>query len=84
MQKLYTLLAQDEGQTMAEYGVVLTVITLGALTAFTLLAAASTGALTRVAGYFTYDCFTEARDSGGYPGSRYRVGTGNPGGAARR
>ena len=53
MQKLYTLLAQDEGQTMAEYGVVLTVITLGALTAFTLLAAASTGALTRVAGYFT-------------------------------
>lgn len=44
---------REEGQTMAEYGVVLTVITLGALTAFTLLAAASTGALTRVAGYFT-------------------------------
>jgi Flp pilus assembly pilin Flp len=53
MQKLDTLLAQDEGQTMAEYGVVLTVITLAALSAFTLLAAASTGALARVAGYFT-------------------------------
>jgi Flp pilus assembly pilin Flp len=53
MQKLYTLLAQDDAQTMAEYGVVLSVITLGALTAFALLAAASTGALTRVAGYFT-------------------------------
>ena len=53
MQKLYALLAQDEGQTMAEYGVVLTVITLAALSSFMLLAAASTGALTRVAGYFT-------------------------------
>jgi len=53
MQKLYTLLMQDEAQTMAEYGVVLTVITLAALSAFVLLGAASTGALTRVAGYFT-------------------------------
>jgi Flp pilus assembly pilin Flp len=38
---------------MAEYGVVLTVITIACLAAFTLLAAASTGAITRVAGYFT-------------------------------
>ena len=53
MQKLYSQLGQDEGQTMAEYGVVLTVITLTALSSFMLLAAASTGALTRVAGYFT-------------------------------
>lgn len=53
MQKLYGLLAQEDAQTMAEYGVVLTVITLGCLTAFTLLAAASTGAISRVAGYFT-------------------------------
>jgi hypothetical protein len=38
---------------MAEYGVVLSVITLAALSAFTLLAAASTRAIARVAGYFT-------------------------------
>ena len=53
MQKLYTLLAQDEAQTMTEYGVVLTVITIAALGAFVLLAAASTGAIARVAGLFT-------------------------------
>jgi Flp pilus assembly pilin Flp len=53
MQKLYNWLAREDGQTMAEYGVVLTVITLTALSSFMLLAAASTGALTRVAGYFT-------------------------------
>ena len=53
MQKLYGLLTQEKAQTMAEYGVVLTVITLAGLSAFALLAAASTGALTRVAGYFT-------------------------------
>jgi Flp pilus assembly pilin Flp len=53
MQKFYSLLAQDEGQTMAEYSIVLTVITLAALTAFVLLGAASTGALRRVADLFT-------------------------------
>ena len=53
MQKLYTLLAQDDAQTMAEYGVVLTVITIATLSAFVLLAAASTGAIARVAGLFT-------------------------------
>ena len=40
MQKLYSQLGQDEGQTISpEYGVVLTVITLTALTSFMLLAA---------------------------------------------
>jgi Flp pilus assembly pilin Flp len=53
MQKLYTLLAQDDAQTMTEYATVLTVITLAALTAFTLLGAATTGAFTRVASYFS-------------------------------
>ena len=50
MQRLSTFLAQDDAQTMAEYSVVLTVITLAALSAFVVLAAASTGAFTRVAG----------------------------------
>ena len=53
MQRLYSLLPRDEGQTMAEYATVLSVVTLACLTAFALLAAASTGALTRVAGLFT-------------------------------
>jgi Flp pilus assembly pilin Flp len=43
-------LRREDGQTMAEYGVVLTVITVACLAAFVLLAAASTNALTRVAG----------------------------------
>jgi len=53
MQKLYSLLARDEGQTMTEYATVLTVITLACLSAFTLLAVASTDALRRVAALFT-------------------------------
>ena len=53
MQRLYSLLPRDEGQTMTEYATVLSVVTLACLTAFALLAAASTGALTRVAGLFT-------------------------------
>jgi Flp pilus assembly pilin Flp len=53
MQELNSLLARDEGQTMTEYATVLTVITLACLTAFTVLAAASTGALSRVAALFT-------------------------------
>ncbi|MEP6909683.1 MAG: hypothetical protein ABI896_04525 [Actinomycetota bacterium] len=52
MQKLYTLLANDEGQTMTEYATVLTVITLACLGAFALLAAASSGAIARIAGIF--------------------------------
>jgi len=53
MWKLYSLLEQDDGQTMTEYATTLSVITLSCLAAFALLAAASTGALTRVAGYLT-------------------------------
>ena len=43
MQKLYSLLAQNEAQTMTEYATVLTVITIACLAAFTVLAAASSG-----------------------------------------
>jgi Flp pilus assembly pilin Flp len=50
MQKLHARLTQDDGQTMTEYATVLTVVTLACLGALALLAAASTGALTRVAG----------------------------------
>jgi len=53
MQKLYRLLQQDEAQTMTEYATVLTVITVFCLAGFALLAAASTGAISRVAGLFT-------------------------------
>ena len=53
MRKLYRLLQQDEAQTMTEYATVLTVITIFCLGAFALLAAASTGAISRVASYFT-------------------------------
>jgi Flp pilus assembly pilin Flp len=48
MKRLYELSARDDGQTMAEYGTVLTVITIACLTAFTLLAASATGAFERV------------------------------------
>jgi hypothetical protein len=50
MQKLYSLLERNDGQTMTEYATTLSVITLSCLTAFALLAAASAGALTRVVG----------------------------------
>jgi Flp pilus assembly pilin Flp len=53
MQKLYSLLAQEEAQTMAEYATVLTVITIACLGAFALLAGATTGAIGRVAALFT-------------------------------
>lgn len=53
MQKLYSLLAQNEAQTMTEYATVLTVITIACLAAFTLLAAASSGWIARVAALFT-------------------------------
>jgi Flp pilus assembly pilin Flp len=55
MQKFHRLLAElprrEEGQTMAEYGVVLVVITLAALSALTLLGDNVTNALKRVAGF---------------------------------
>ena len=53
MQKLYGLLAQDKGQTMAEYATVLTVITIACLAGFVVLAAASSGAFRQVAALFT-------------------------------
>jgi Flp pilus assembly pilin Flp len=53
MQKLNSLVSQEAGPTVTEYATTLSVITLSCLTAFALLAAASTGALTRVVGYFT-------------------------------
>ena len=53
MQKLYTWLAREDGQTMAEYGVVLAVITIAVFGALALLAGNITNALNRVAGYIT-------------------------------
>ena len=53
MQRLYTWLARDDGQTMAEYGVVLAVITIAVFGALALLSGNIVGAITRVAGYIT-------------------------------
>ncbi len=44
---------REEGQTMAEYGVVLAVITIAVFAALTLLSGNISDALTRVAGYIT-------------------------------
>ena len=41
---------KEDGQTMAEYGVVLAVITIGAVAVFTALSGGISGALTRVTG----------------------------------
>ena len=41
---------KEEGQTMAEYGVVLAVITIGAVGVFTLLAGGISGSLNKVTG----------------------------------
>jgi Flp pilus assembly pilin Flp len=53
MQKLYTWLAREDGQTMAEYGVVLAVITIAVFGALALLSGNIVSALNRVAGYIT-------------------------------
>ena len=42
---------QEDGQTMAEYGVVLAVITLGVVLALTALSGAFSGAIDSVLGY---------------------------------
>jgi pilus assembly protein Flp/PilA len=42
---------KEEGQTMAEYGVVLAVITVGAIAAFTALSGGITNAINKVTGY---------------------------------
>jgi Flp pilus assembly pilin Flp len=44
------LRTREEGQTMAEYGVVLAVITIGAVAVFTALSGGITGAVNRVIG----------------------------------
>jgi Flp pilus assembly pilin Flp len=46
-----TGMKREEGQTMAEYGVVLAVITIGAVAVFTALAGGITGAINRVIGF---------------------------------
>lgn len=55
--KLYDLFAslrkREEGQTMAEYGVVLAVITIAVFGALALLSGNIVNAVTRVAGYIT-------------------------------
>ena len=51
LKELFSLLHQrEEGQTMAEYGVVLAVITIGAVGVFTLLSGGITGAINKVIG----------------------------------
>jgi Flp pilus assembly pilin Flp len=42
---------REDGQTMAEYGVVLAVITIGAVAVFTALSGGISGALNRVIGF---------------------------------
>ena len=51
MQKLYNLLTREDGQTMAEYGIVLSVIAVTVLGALALLSGGVVNALSRVAGY---------------------------------
>ena len=46
-----TSLKREEGQTMAEYGVVLAVITIGVVAALGLLSGAITGAIEQVIGF---------------------------------
>jgi len=49
--QLVALKEREEGQTMAEYGVVLAVITIAVFGALTLLSGNITNAITRVAGF---------------------------------
>jgi Flp pilus assembly pilin Flp len=49
MTRLYRLIGREDGQTMAEYSTVLTVITLACLTAFLMLAGGAQAAYERVA-----------------------------------
>ena len=53
MRKFHDRLTRDDGQTMAEYGVVLAVITIAALGALALLSGNIVNALTRVAGFIS-------------------------------
>lgn len=51
--KLFDAFKREEGQTMAEYGVVLAVITIAVFGALALLSGNIVSAITRVAGYIT-------------------------------
>ena len=54
MQKLFAALqTREEGQTMAEYGVVLAVITIAVFGALSLLSGNIVNAVSRVAGYIS-------------------------------
>jgi Flp pilus assembly pilin Flp len=53
MQKLYNWLLREDGQTMAEYGVVLAVITIAVFGALALLSGHIVTAVNRVAGYIS-------------------------------
>lgn len=50
LRDLLLLLRRQEGQTMAEYGVVLAVIVIGAVAAFTALSGGVSGAINHVTG----------------------------------
>lgn len=50
LKTLKTLRRREEGQTMAEYGVVLAVITIGAVAVFTALSGGITNAINSVIG----------------------------------
>ena len=51
--KLFNAFKREDGQTMAEYGVVLAVITIAVFGALALLSGNIVGAITEVAGYLT-------------------------------
>jgi len=51
MQKLFNCLTREDGQTMAEYGIVLSVIAIAVLGALALLSGSVVNVLGRVAGY---------------------------------
>ncbi len=51
--KLFDAFKREEGQTMAEYGVVLAVITIAVFGALALLSGNIVNAISRVAGYIT-------------------------------
>ena len=51
--KLFNAFKREDGQTMAEYGVVLAVITIAVFGALALLSGNIVNAVTRVAGYIT-------------------------------
>ena len=53
MQKFYNWLNREDGQTMAEYGVVLAVITIAVFGALALLSGHIVTAMNRVAGYIS-------------------------------